>query len=234
MNNRDSSGKKYNLKDYWRILRSRGVLFYWEYFRQNVLFDIVKGTDTYKRQSQEEYDVKPGDFAHGIWYVGIKTSILNLIFKDMGRVIGHDNLINYQFVDLGCGKGKSILCYIDQHSAVISYKAIGVEYSDNLVKIARQNLKKLKMEEYGVIINDDARNFYRYTSNKKLIIYMYNPFSWVVMKGVFDSIVKYEEIYIFYVDPVEHLQIIKVGFNHIKSYIGKYPSDNYNIYHYSI
>ena len=40
---------------------------------------------------------------------------------------------NYQYLDLGCGKGKSIIYYLENFGGKAKYQPVGIEYDKNLI-----------------------------------------------------------------------------------------------------
>lgn len=221
--------KKYNYIDYVKILLDRGPGFFIGYFINNFWFDFKRGVDTHKRQSIEEYDTKPKDFDQGIWYVSVKTSTLNTIFNCLKTHLGND-IANYQFVDLGCGKGKSLIYFIENFGKITRHKAIGLEYDHKLANIALANLNKVELNEQTEVVTRDAREFHQYITSNKLIIYMYNPFNWQVMKDVLKTIKENNyEVLICYIDPLHSAQIQKEGYSILQKSEGKYPADHIHI-----
>ena len=107
------------------------------------------------------------------------------------------------FLDLGCGKGRSLL-------AACRYpfsKVIGVEISGDLCAIARQNLSRLpngtKCNTVEIICSDAANYVFPDDSTH---IYFFNPFSEDIMiqvvSNLFASIKKFpREVIVAYYNP---------------------------------
>ena len=218
------------MKDILSILLKRGPGFLFSYFLNNVYFDIRYGVDTFRRKLPGEYDSTLVGLGHGIYYVGIRTKTLKKIFSFLKENINGYN--KYQFVDLGSGKGKSVLYYI-LNVKNYDFLPIGIEYDNELHKIAISNFAKLNFTKKMKLICDDARNFLNYTDSNKLLIYLYNPFDWKILSEILEKIkTKKLECYICYIDPVEDVNI-KNGYYLVHKIEGKYPGDNITFYKYS-
>ena len=112
-------------------------------------------------------------------------------------------------LDVGCGKGGAMITL-----ARYPFKRVeGVDLSRELVAIAEQNFRRLRLKKCRVHTSDAARFdcLDAYT-----IIYMYNPFPCPVMK---DFIANFEKsllqsprhISLLYKNPVCHAEIIANG-----------------------
>ncbi|MHB0999047.1 MAG: methyltransferase domain-containing protein [Armatimonadota bacterium] len=84
-------------------------------------------------------------------------------------------------IDIGCGKGR-VLLYAAHFGL---RKLIGIEMSDKLAEIAKDNVKRNDMESVIKIIQADAA---KVDLSKGTVFYMNNPFGAVTMKMVFDNI----------------------------------------------
>lgn len=84
-------------------------------------------------------------------------------------------------VDLGCGKGKAMT-----YMAYFPFKRIiGVEISPELVEIARKNFARLGLDRCEVVLAD-AENYS--IPDDVSYLFMFNPFSQTVLKGVMRNI----------------------------------------------
>jgi SAM-dependent methyltransferase len=89
---------------------------------------------------------------------------------------------NFAFIDVGCGKGKVNMIWqqeLDKRSLV--QRNIGVDYYEPLVTIARNNWKIMFPNRPSDFRVGDAvtHDFRRY--GDKLIVYLFNPFSTMVL-----------------------------------------------------
>lgn len=209
------------------MFKARGLLFCFSYFFQNHLFDILNKTDTHLRNDISDYYLKPEAFDSGIWYDCVKTNRFNESIKFVENYL-KDTFQEFQFIDLGCGKGKSILLYNKKYFQN-KFEAIGIEYYEPLALVAINNISKISPTSNSKIIVDDARNIKSYISTDKLIVYLYNPFDCSILENILESILNFSVI-IIYIDPVCNDLILKKGFSIIKLTKGKFPSDCINIY----
>ncbi|MEW5785227.1 MAG: hypothetical protein AB1767_09175 [Bacillota bacterium] len=98
--------KKFSITAYFKMAKARGLRLPIQYFFQNHLFDIINGADTHFRLEKDDYKTCPRNFEDGILYMSCLT---NEVKKALLWVYGRTgiNFYDYQFLDLGCGKGKS-------------------------------------------------------------------------------------------------------------------------------
>jgi SAM-dependent methyltransferase len=84
-------------------------------------------------------------------------------------------------IDFGCGKGGALITLAKYPFSKIT----GVEISAELVDIARNNLRKLHIDNVTVVCCDaaDFTELDDYT-----YVYFFNPFPCIVMKSVIDNI----------------------------------------------
>jgi 16S rRNA G966 N2-methylase RsmD len=103
---------------------------------------------------------------------------------------------NYTFIDLGCGKGRMLLIAAQNGFQ----KIIGVEFASELVAVARENIRKMALENITVI-NADAIEFVFPPGN--LVVYMYNPFQNKVLRPVLENLRRQLSgvLYIIYRNP---------------------------------
>ena len=124
------------------------------------------------------------------------------------------------FIDFGCGKGR-VLLIASQYKFK---KIIGIEFSPELVDIARSNVSICKdYNSFNIdiikIIEGDVLD-YKYNNNET-VFYLYNPFSNIILDQLCGQIVKSihhkpRRVYIIYVNPIFDNIIIANGFNKIE------------------
>ncbi len=112
-------------------------------------------------------------------------------------------------IDFGCGKGGALMAFSECPFAKIT----GIDISNKLVTIAKNNLSKLKITNAEVFCCD-AKEFnmlddYNY-------VYFFNPFPCSVMRKVMENIQlslsrKKRELKIIYLNPECHDIIIENG-----------------------
>lgn len=112
----------------------------------------------------------------------------------------------FTFVDLGCGKGLTLLLASDYRFRRI----IGVEASHNLTRIAEENLrtyiKRAEQCKDVQVLCSDARS-YEFPTDP-LVLFMCNPFNGEPMARVYENLMASKErqgreIFVIYVIPVE-------------------------------
>jgi 16S rRNA G966 N2-methylase RsmD len=92
------------------------------------------------------------------------------------------------FIDIGSGKGRP--CLYAARTGRFN-KVIGVEFSDNLVEIARNNAEKCKLDKDITFVNTDASD-YVFPSGKNLI-YIFNPFNEHILENLIKTNIAYFE-----------------------------------------
>jgi hypothetical protein len=218
----------FTAKDYFRMYRARGLGFCFSYFLQVHLFDLLHGTDTHTRNDVNDYSEKPAGFDHGVWYVCSRTDVIREAFRVVRNHTG-DDFTQYQFFDLGAGKGKSLLIYAQMFAAIAKYPAIGIEYYGPLMETCNQNVQKMgykgKIEGYV----DDARKVRSHAKSDKILLYLYNPFDWQVLGDVLKELASAETI-IIYVDPACTEQLIGQGYSIISKKTGMLPNQCVTIF----
>ncbi len=134
---------------------------------------------------------------------------LKKILKDL-KISNHDSIL-----DIGCGKGSAIKTMMKFSFNQIS----GIEISNHLHLIAKQNFKKLRSKNIE-ITNINAENYMNYGNFN--YFYMYNPFPSSVMHVVLKKIIaqsyKYKKIKILYNNPICSEVILSYGFKILKEY----------------
>jgi len=143
------------------------------------------GVDTFRRKLPDKYDSTLIGLEHGIYYVGVRTITLRKLFTFLKENVSCFS--KYQFVDLGSGKGKSVLYYIINVKKY-DFLPIGIEYDNELYKIAMSNSAKLDFTNKVKFICDDARNLLNYIDSNKVVLYLYNPFNWQILGDVLEKI----------------------------------------------
>ncbi len=109
---------------------------------------------------------------------------------------------NDSIIDIGCGKGGALITL----SKYPFQSVDGLDISDELISIAKSNLKKLKINKVKLFQSNAATftDLEKYTH-----IYMANPFPCTIMKEVMSNIKKSikkhpREVTIIYMNPLCH------------------------------
>ena len=102
----------------------------------------------------------------------------------------------FTFVDLGCGKGRTLVIA----SQLGFSKIIGVEFAPELGEVARSNLAKLAIRNASVVDRDAARFS---IPDGDIVVYMFNPFGKEVMDPVVNNLRRHStgDIYVIYNEP---------------------------------
>jgi SAM-dependent methyltransferase len=88
-----------------------------------------------------------------------------------------ETLREFVFVDLGCGKGRTLLV-----AAPLGFaRVVGVEFADELVAIARANIAKMAIANATITFGDATE--YEFPGSH-LVVYFYNPFADEIMRKV--------------------------------------------------
>lgn len=212
-----------------KVLRQRGLTFFWIYFRESIWFDIRHGTSTFSRVPKGEQNIQSsdGEKDNGLLYVASFTSVTRQTTQIAAEILGHDRFAQTQFFDLGCGKGKALMVYARQHGSIAKHPAIGIEYDPSLADLARQNVAKFGLTNDKVnIITDSAANIRSYVKTDTAIIYLYNSFQGETLRATLDSLQGLPHILI-YVDPAERDILRSYGYITVKENAGRYNADTW-------
>ena len=161
-----------------------------------------------RRRAADDFDVRYGVDTGGIeplWKFTIRSP--NARFGVRHQPTSEQDLVDavncldedprsYIFIDLGCGKGRTLLV-----AAKLGFKqVIGVEFAREFVQIARANLAKMGVFN-GEVIHDDAADYQFPDSD--FVLYLYNPFSHEVMRTVVANLrgSGASKIFVMYYDP---------------------------------
>lgn len=225
------STQKFTIVDYIRMWKSRGIHLPIQYFFQNHLFDIIHHTDTHFRLNSEDYTEHPDGFDSGGFYMCSSTletkKSLKFVEKKLGKAF-----FDFQFLDLGCGKGKTPIVYSLLYKNKAHHKAIGIDYYKPLVDIAIKNSALTGVAPFTNVVYGDARSYDNYCTSSNLLFYLYNPFNEDILSDILLSS-KNKEVYIIYTHPVCQKTVLESGFELIYSKKGRYPSSTTSIFYRS-
>jgi SAM-dependent methyltransferase len=158
-------------------------------------FDRRHGTDTSGEVALWETRSSSVRARFGFRYQASREGELVQVVNSLGI-----DARNFTFIDLGCGKGRTLLI-----AARLGFRhVIGVEIAPELADIARTNLAKLDVRNALVIHGDAAE--YVFPSGG-LVVYLYNPFGAPVMSLVIREVEhriehgESDEVYVVYKGP---------------------------------
>jgi precorrin-6B methylase 2 len=92
-----------------------------------------------------------------------------------------EELADFTFIDLGCGKGRVLVAA----SRMGFRRIVGVEFAPELADTARINLAKLGLKEVEIVQGDAAEYDF---PDSNLVVYLFNPFSGEVLRGVVEKL----------------------------------------------
>jgi SAM-dependent methyltransferase len=150
------------LADYWRIWRARGFRRLYDELAENLLFDLVHGTDTQTVAKPDPAHLRAGANPYVPSYAGVVTLALDRLPPAAPRAT---------FYDLGCGKGKVLL--LAARSGRFD-RIVGIELDAVLADVARANAHKIGMDERISVVTGDASVYRGYS--EEIVLYAYNPF----------------------------------------------------------
>ena len=157
-------------------------------------FDSAFKIDTWREVPLWQLHVPSQNASFGSKYQTTDPSV----FLEAMRMVPADAR-NYTFIDLGCGKGRTLILAAKQEFKNV----IGVEFSPELAAIARQNIQQVGVA--AEIVEGDASEF-RFPEGN-LLIYMYNPFGKSVMRAVIANLLDWRtrhqsQAFLVYINPV--------------------------------
>ena len=207
--------------DYWRMFLKRGFRLPIYYFLNAHLFDLINKTDTHIWHPKEEFTNAPLNFEHGVLYMPSWTSEIKNSFNQIMRII--NNLHEFSFVDIGCGKGKVILTWKKLLKIKkINQRVIGLDYYEPFILISKNN-HDLVFAEAGDFLLADAIKVNYADFGEKLIVYLYNPFNRKMFLRFVNKL-KNKNIFLIYNNPIHHDILIHHGFSLLYQKKGFHPN----------
>jgi len=177
------------------------------------IFDYKYNVKTYKDTSLQDLQFDSINKKVAVDYETIPPFSINKILNSID--IHKEDV----FVDFGCGKGRVLLVA----SQYRFKKIVGIEFSPELVDIARFNINICKKyNNFNIdrieIIKEDVLD-YKY-NNDESVFYLFNPFSNIILDPLCDQIIKSinrkpRRVYILYYHPKFENIIIDKGFKKI-------------------
>jgi predicted RNA methylase len=166
----------------------------------DLFFDRKYGTHTTTPMKIKNLTIKSDNRNRGITYQATRVIPLKKMFCKMKSALPANSV----FVDLGCGKGRTLLIA----SQFGLKKAVGVEFAHELCETAKKNCAVYKaktaiLTEFQ-IIEADVVNYHIKTNEN--IFFMFNPFDDVILGKVLDNIssslkTAYRKTLIIYCNP---------------------------------
>lgn len=147
----------------------------WEGWREG-RFDRQFGTDTGGIESLRAHRIVGPHAAHGEEYQATDLATFDRMLADLGI-----DRRAYVFVDLGAGKGRAVML-----AALRGFRrSIGVEFSRELVNVARANVEVFQRRQATGPIEIRCEDAAAYRlPDEPLVCYLYNPFDAGVLTKV--------------------------------------------------
>lgn len=189
--------KKANNNDVFKMLiKKYGVWGAIETIYSDVLYDYIKGVDTYAPVAREKlFDGDRLELQNR--YL---PSTFSLIAKSISFFADKVDFKDCNFVDWGSGKGKVLI-----GAAKFPFKKVkGVEFTEELHQIAEKNITRLKLSNTVYSYQGDAMNFNLEKDDQ--IFYFFNPFNGYILESCLQNIVRQKNDkprYYIYVNPVD-------------------------------
>jgi SAM-dependent methyltransferase len=125
-------------------------------------FDLEYGTETDGLEPLWKLRIRSDNARCGERYQATTEHELVAALQSLGQVLGP-----FSFVDLGCGKGRTLLVA----SRLTFRRIVGVEFAEELVAIARRNLRTVDARN-ALVVHADAADFEFPPGD--LVVYLYN------------------------------------------------------------
>jgi SAM-dependent methyltransferase len=214
-----------NIRLYLVLYKSGRLKLVFFYFLNCQFYDLIHKTDTHRMLSKKDMQVDSPNLEHSLMYMVSWTSTLRSALARTSKII---NPAHFDFLDLGCGKGKA--CLVARQSQFLGSENLsyyGVDFEPQLVKVAISNSLKLFGEEGNFIECDVTKmNWNKFSEN--LIIYMYNPFNSLILTQVLNQL-KSKNVLFIYCNPVELDTFIKFGYRVLHSTDSWHANLNFKI-----
>ena len=184
------------------------------YFFERHLFDLMNKTDTHKRLLVEDYSEDIQDLAHSFNHSCSWTSIVKSTLAFVYDYIGSEASA-YSFFDIGCGKGKVLLVASKEGYSEKFLDLYGVEINPVLVEVAHSNFQLMGLPRTK-IITESAATLDLGRINKRVVIYLYNPFDEILLEQFLEA-QSLDECIIIYNNPQFPELILRAGYKVIKN-----------------
>lgn len=145
-------------------------------------FDKTFGVDTAGSLQLQYLTIDSLNAGDGTEAVSTSARSFDWMLKALPRPLS-----DYTFVDLGCGKGRTLLLA----GKYGFHKAVGVEFALELASIADNNLRNSAVNFPGgaAIVHQDASSFA--FPEGPMVVYLYNPFGAKVFETVLSNLVEH-------------------------------------------
>ena len=163
----------YRLPRIWEMVTNSGVVH--SASSSTDLFDLLHGTDTANAVKVYKLDAISSSYIHSCGY---QACCPNWVADVLAALpIRREE---YEFVDLGCGKGRALIV---AHEIGFS-RITGIEISPSLCGFAERNLAECGVR--GQVLCQDAGQFV--LPLRPCVVFLYNPFDSRIMKRVLKNV----------------------------------------------
>jgi predicted RNA methylase len=166
-----------------------------EIHQRDAAFDRTLGVDTKGPVGLWHLKIRSDNLQDAIRYEGVNPSIFRQALCALP-----ENLNDFSFIDLGCGKGRALLLANEFGFCQI----VGVEFAPELAAVAQKNCSQVGVA--ATVLSQDAVQFPFPPGN--LVVFLYNPFGPAVLNPVLDHLLESAtaKCYVVYVNPVHRSQ----------------------------
>jgi len=173
----------FGLKNYWRMFKARGFLYPLAYFFQVRWFDIRRQVDTHLWVPKEFESEGVPNSDHGTIYMASRTIDIKISFRVSRQLLGK-RFENFQFIDIGSGKGKVVLFWLELcRKKKVTQKILGIEYQKSLCEVANSNfISMFKKDPNELFVCADALDFDFTKLENEIIVFLSNPFDRQVLQ----------------------------------------------------
>jgi SAM-dependent methyltransferase len=126
-------------------------------------FDQAHGTETTLNVDMWDLGVQSPNLRTAVKYQPVNVEVMRIGFESLPL-----ETRSFPFIDIGCGKGRALIM---AHEAGFR-RLIGVDFSSELLAVAKKNLAKCKMQ--ADLLHSDAEEFQ--FPDEPCVVYFYNPF----------------------------------------------------------
>lgn len=217
------------LTDYYRMYKKRGFIKILKYFYEAHLYDLIYNINTHKKNKDKNFSndslIIERKIENYITYQVSWTTEIIKVFNYLYKYLNKNSPIfkKFTFVDVGSGKGKVLIVWYRMiRKFKLEQKIIGVEINTGFHKLAKKNISKLGLQKKIILASKGVLK-YKFTK-KNYILYLFNPFSLIILKKLISKLKK-KNIILIYVNPKFHTLLKKEKFKKIYEFKNK----NYNI-----
>jgi SAM-dependent methyltransferase len=215
----------------WRFKKDGNIALDWNEqlnnFRHRKLFDLKYGTDTATNVLKPAFNAVP-NLEHGKHYMASWTKEVLHSFKIVKDFLGA-GFEHYQFIDLGCGKGKVCMVWrLQCMKEAVKQDVLGVDYYPPFIEIARENSRKI-FGDTGHFLATGAESINYQAFDKPLIIYLYNPFDGVILAKVLDKLLHLPVLVIYNI-PSHRTTLLHYGYQLLYEKYGDNQNEDTQIF----